>query len=707
MSAGSARRRAGGGRFGRAAGTVAALLTTAAAHAAPDVAVTELYTSEEAPAGGSVGVAVRLRNGGVDPSPEGTLTLRLSTDALPSAGDTTLCTRPVPALAGGGGEALLDVAGCALPTPPTGPWFLVVTVAVAGDANASNDSAGAALTLQLSPSPLPDLRLTGLTSRSPTAPGSTAWFRYVARNAGGGAGGAHANWVRVSPDAAYDFFDPLMCQHAVSAFPPAGHAAWRVASACAMPASATLGAGFIALNGDGNPDVTEANESNNRASGPVTLATGALDLRAVSLAVPPTLAPGSPFVPAVAVSVDGAQGVGAYDIALTLRPAAGGAATTLCTAALEPLGGGASTTARLPGCEVPASLAAGAYVLTATVDAGAAYAESDETDNAATAPLTVGSATLGPDLVVASVTPPVTAVPGVAFDVSVVVRNDGDAASGSATVAVREGASFAGGTQRCSSRVGALGPGGSSTVTVRGCALSGAPGSRTLWARVDAADVVAESDEGNNDGSGSVTVVSAPADVDLLPVDALATAVGREVEVSYRLRNDGGDDAPATTTALSLLATPTAVSGTPLCTDAASAVPAGVGRARTVRGCRVPSDWPAGPAYVAVVVDADGVIPEADEGNNRAVAAVVIEPLDTGDDPGVLPDTDGPADTDPPAETDGLDTAGGGSAPLPPLGCQCGVTPRPAAPGGVLWTLLSLGGVLRARRRRAGTPGGL
>jgi hypothetical protein len=65
VSAGSARRRAGGGRFGRAAGTVAALLTTAAAHAAPDVAVTELYTSEEAPAGGSVGVAVRLRNGGV------------------------------------------------------------------------------------------------------------------------------------------------------------------------------------------------------------------------------------------------------------------------------------------------------------------------------------------------------------------------------------------------------------------------------------------------------------------------------------------------------------------------------------------------------------------------------------------------------------------------------------------------------------------
>ncbi|MCB9665863.1 MAG: hypothetical protein H6732_17285 [Alphaproteobacteria bacterium] len=458
---------------------------------------------------------------------------------------------------------------------------------------------------------------------------------------------------------------------------------------------------------------------NRRASGPVTPQPAcAHDVQAVSLTVPPSLAPGASFTPSWSLRNHGDCDL--VDLRSRLVLSADSTLdpgdTVLCDdVAAVPA---AALVTRTPTCTVPAATPQVSWTVVLELDPDDALAEVDEGNNRALG-ATVVEVPKGPDLVVAAPTGTTSGEPGDAIDLSAQVRNDGSLSAAPTSLGVRlapVGQAWEDGTALCTAGVPALLDGALTTVTVPGCAVpAGWPiGPARLLLRVDPFDGEAELDEANNELAVTFQVIEPPptSGPDLEPHAVRAPTiveVGRPFQVIYDLRNVGTTATPASTTTLAL-SDDDLLDGADVvvCTDGVEAFVIGQ-LARQIRGCVVPTGTPLGDRQLIVMADALRAIPELDETDNvvlvplRVVAAsgtnggsgpggssgpgTDTSLVDTGDT-GLVDTDDDRGDTDDLALPD-LSRQGLGG-----LGCGCGTTgPSPAWVA--VWSL-----VLLARRRR-------
>lgn len=229
-----------------------------------------------------------------------------------------------------------------------------------------------------------------------------------------------------------------------------------------------------------------------------------------------------------------------------------------------------------------------------------------------------------PDLSVAALSGSPDPVPlGQAFQASVQVTNAGTGAAGAFDVVVwaetSSGDAFG---EPVTLRIdGGLAAGASTTVVASGPAAIGLsdPALR-IRARVDAAAEVAELDEANNEAE-TLLAVALP-DLVLASLAAPASMiVGEPAQVTLQILNPTGVDAPLSTVAVRLLDAAGAVV-VEATTDVA--VPGGASLEVALAVTALEGSGDA--LTVEATADAGGVVPETDETNNRATAAVVLNP---------------------------------------------------------------------------------
>ncbi|WP_156044052.1 CARDB domain-containing protein [Cellulomonas sp. HZM] len=354
----------------------------------------------------------------------------------------------------------------------------VAANAVDGSRSSYWEAASAASTLDVTLAAPSDLTAVNVLLNPDAAWGArTQTFAVLGRT------GSSGSWTTIKPSATYAFA------------PSSGNQV-------AVPVTAA--ASEVRLQFSGNTGATGAQVAELQVIGTPSSTPTAPDLQVSLLATSPS-APTTTTPVTLSANVRNA-GTGAATATTVVLTVDG---TTAATVAVPALAAGASTTVTA----VVGTRAAGTHAVVATVDPAGAVTESDESNNTATGSFTVSpdGVPVKADLVVQGLTTmPASPTTADVITLGATVRNQGTGASAATTVAFAVA-----GQQVGTATVPALAVGASSGVTLT--LGTRAAGTYTLGATVDPTNVVAESDEGNNSATGSVTVTAGPTGGD--PVD--------------------------------------------------------------------------------------------------------------------------------------------------------------------------------------------
>ncbi len=162
-----------------------------------------------------------------------------------------------------------------------------------------------------------------------------------------------------------------------------------------------------------------------------------------------------------------------------------------------------SSTATTP-VTIPAETPGGTYSLIVWTDSGGVIPEVSETNN-----MLVRTLTIGPDLIVSTLSVPSSAAVGATIIATDTTRNQGSAAPASTTKYYLSATNVRapGDPELASRSVPTLGLGGTSTASTMLTIPAGtAPGNYYIIAECDAANVVAELTETNNTKARAITV---------------------------------------------------------------------------------------------------------------------------------------------------------------------------------------------------------
>jgi subtilase family serine protease len=295
--------------------------------------------------------------------------------------------------------------------------------------------------------------------------------------------------------------------------------------------------------------------------------------------------------------------------------------TELASRAVGALAAGAASAA-VTGTQLPPDLGPTIYYLFAKADADQEVAESQESNNTAFVTLRVG-----PDLVVSSLTVPMTAGAGSAVTVSDTTTNQGGAPAGGSIVRFYLSTNLLpDGTDRLLGEraVGPLPAGAASTGdNVLTVPSDVGPGQYYVIAQADGAAAVAESIEANNTRFAGVRIGSDLAETAL---SAPASAgPGSSIVVTETVTNlGGGTSGPSTTRCY--LSIDALVDANDLPLAGGRSVPALAAGATSPGSSsyQIPSSTPAGRYYLIAVADADGVVTETNEANNTRAAWLTV-----------------------------------------------------------------------------------
>jgi subtilase family serine protease/subtilisin family serine protease len=275
--------------------------------------------------------------------------------------------------------------------------------------------------------------------------------------------------------------------------------------------------------------------------------------------------------------------------------------------------------------QLPATAASGTYYVLAKADWNAAVLESSEGNNVRSS----AALRIGPDLVVADVDAPATAVAGGAILVQDVTTNGGAAAAPAASTGfyLSTNTTFDSGDTRLGGRdVGPLVPGAAST----GTASLTIPAATTgglyfILARADDAAEVPEARENNNvRASGSVRI---GADLVVTAIDAPSMgAAGGIVSVTDTTSNSGAGDAPASVTAFYFGAS-SILRASDILVGQRPVPPLDAGAAHEAEtDVAIPAGTPAGTYYIIAKADATNEVAEGNEGNNNRARSIKVGP---------------------------------------------------------------------------------
>lgn len=325
----------------------------------------------------------------------------------------------------------------------------------------------------------------------------------------------------------------------------------RQSSTLTLPGTAKQGSHTLKVQVDSTGAVSEANETNNSASGSVTVNANLPDLSVSTIVVPhsgSTAGAGSSFTARYTVRNNTQVTLSkAFTVAFSYCPdASQSGCTALGNQTLSTtLAGGSSTTFTSPTLALPVNVAVGARVLRVLLDSADVITETNEVNNAGIQAMAI---TAKPDIYVSTATVPAsgsTAGPGSAFKGQYIITNRASTSAVTAAVKVDfhycPTASASGCTALNKSLTLSSGFNAGTAVTVTTPSLTlpaGAkPGTRWILAKLDSAGAVAEANEQNNLDLRQITVGGTQADYAVAAFAAVAS--GSTVTYNARVCNAG------------------------------------------------------------------------------------------------------------------------------------------------------------------------
>ena len=471
---------------------------TAAFNNKPDLTVSALTAPASAGAGATISVTDTTKNLSGGPAFPGTSNTKiwLSTDGVLDGGDTLLGTRPVPSL-----NPLASSIGTTSVVIPAGQapgsYFLIANADADGsvpESNETNNVRTKAFTVNG-----PDLTVTTLTVPASSGANRTISITDTTRNAtGASAAPASTTSYYLSTDNVWDGADIPFGSRAVPAL--AGGTQSALTSSQTLP-SVPNGNYFVIAKADGPLAVAESNEANNTFAKAIVI--GA-ELSVSVLGAPGKSGEGL----SIMVTDTTANAAGRSDVA--------DSTTAFYFSSDSVLGGDTLIGSRTTGAiasgsnsqgstmvTIPAGTATGTWYIIAKADDPNAVFETNETNNTR-----AKSIAIGPDLIVLSISAPVSANPGQTINVTPTTKNQGGGSSGiSSTTNIYLRPPSGPDTFLGTRTVLALAPGASSGGIVSVTIPVGTPtGSYNLFVVADDGNAVVETNETNNTKLKAITI---------------------------------------------------------------------------------------------------------------------------------------------------------------------------------------------------------
>jgi subtilase family serine protease len=389
---------------------------------AADLQVSALTVPAAAAAGSAIAITDTTTNSGAGAAPETRTAFYLSTNYSIDAADVTLGTRVVPALAAAGGSSQA-VTNATIPPGLTAGTYYVLARAdnefAVSESSEYNNTRSATLMVG------PDLVVVSLSAPGTVAPGASVVVTDTTANQGASTADASSTRYYLSTNFSYDVNDVLVGARAVPALSAGGSQAGS--ATISIPAGTATGTYYLLVRADGGDAVTEARETNNVKW--VQLQVGG-DLVISALTGIARAAAGGTIAVTDTTRNQGAGDIGASTTAFYLSAdyAFDASDVRLGARAVPALAGGASHSATTS-LVLPASLAAGTWMVVAKADADAAVTETMEGNNTRSFSMQVG-----PDLRIASFSAPSSGTAGSTVTVSTTVTNGGAAPAGASRV---------------------------------------------------------------------------------------------------------------------------------------------------------------------------------------------------------------------------------------------------------------------------------
>ncbi len=575
------------------------------------------------PATGGAGLAITVtdttKNQGSGSAAASTTSFYLSTNTTWDAGDVSLGSRSIPALA-----AAAVSTGSISPTIPagttTGTYYVIARADAPGviveTIETNNTRSSGAMTIG------PDLIVSALTVPATGGAGLAITVTDTTKNQGGGSAAASTTTFYLSTNTTWDAGDvslgsrsiPTLAATVVSTSP----------TSLTIPAGTVSGTYYVLAKADAAGVIVETIETNNtRSSGAIKIGP---DLIVSPLSVPATGAAG--LVITVTDTTKNQTGTSTAPISttkfyLSTNTTWDAGDVALGSRSIPSLVAGATSTGPTS-LTIPAGTTTGTYYIIAKADADGLIFETSEINNTAS-----GAIKIGPDLIVSSFTVPSAGGDGLPITVNETTKNQGGGSAAASTTkfylstnTTWDAGDVALGSRPIPALAAAAVSTGPTSLTIPAGTTSG---SYYVIAKSDADGLVLETIESNNTLSRAIKI-GPDLIVSALTVPA-TSAAGGTISVTDTTKNQPAmSTAPASTTKLYLSTNTTWDTGdTYLGSRSIPSLAAGAVSAGPT-SLTIPLGTTTGTYYVIAKADADGLVWETSETNNTASGAIKIGP---------------------------------------------------------------------------------
>ncbi|MFB3880914.1 MAG: CARDB domain-containing protein [Armatimonadota bacterium] len=466
----------------------------------------------------------------------------------------------------------------------------------------------------------PDLVVSALAAPATADPGDIVAVQETTKNQGDAAAGTSTTLVCIARDAALT--DRVVSKSLTHSALAAGATEMKSTGPLTLPGDLSPGAYYVGAIADVNAVVAESNETNNIRTQQILVSPGP-DLVVTGMSAPDTGLQGAAFQVSETTTNQGTEDAGSSTTRMCLATDA--ALTDIVSStdfAHTPLAAGAYATRR-GAITVPSDLPSGTYWVGAIADVTGAVAEVNEGNNKTSRSIYIGGTI---DLLVTALSAPGGVLQGQNLSVTETTKNEGTGSCGASTTRVCLATDAALTDIVASADVAHAGiaAGASDQKSGSIAVPAGLPsGDYYVGAIADVAGVITETDETNNKRSQLIYVGGLP---DLV-VSALTAPdlvmQGANLSVSETTKNQGTEDATASTTRI-CLARDAALADQIVSADLSHAALA-VGATEQKDGqLAVPADLTSGFYYVGAIADQPAAIRETDETNNKSTRLIIV-----------------------------------------------------------------------------------
>ena len=579
----------------------------------PDLDVTALSAPATAGAGQSIVLSDTIKNAGGGTADESLTRFFLSANTVLDASDSPLGGRDVPALAAGASSS-----GTVTVTIPeataAGNWNIIARAdadETVSETSETNNTSARSIKIG------PDLDITSLAAPATASAGQSIAVTDTTANPGGAAAAATTTRFFLSVDSLFDASDAVLGSRTVPAL--AAGATSSGSTTVTIPPETAAGGWYVIGQADADETVTETSETNNTYARSIKIGP---DLVIASLSTPATAGPGQNIIVSDTIKNQGGGVAAASLTELYLSPNAilDGSDFLLGSRNVPALAAGA-TSSGSTGVTIPAGTTTGSWYIIIRADAGEAVSETSETNNSYARSIKVGA-----DLDITGVSAPATAGAGLSIIVGDSTKNQGGGtAEPSRTQFYLSINSTIGGSDIIlgSRSIPALAGGATSSGSVNVTIPPGtATGNWYIIAQADADGAVTETSETNNTHARSIRIGP---DLAVSALSAPTSAVaGQSIAVADTTKNQGGGTADPSQTQFYLSTNSTFDAADSMLGGRAVSALAGGAASAASTTVTIPPGTAAGNWYIIARCDAEEVVTETSETNNKSARSIKI-----------------------------------------------------------------------------------